>query len=121
MGSIDFAMVHNCQILRDAGTTQDTSGSPIPNLIPTDSKCLFSKVSTAGNYISETEAGKVKISSNMVFLPASVVVEKGDLIATTEPNWKGTYEVQDVDTPEVPGTGIIDHIEASLKEVIKRE
>ncbi len=120
MGSIDAAMVHACQIHRDTGTTQNAAGSPIPNLVPTDSKCLFSKVSTAGNYIPSSEAGKVIESSIVAFLPAEAVVETGDFISTTEPNWAGTYEVQDVDAPEIPFSGIVDHKEAFLKKVAKR-
>lgn len=120
MGSIDFAMLHACQIIRDSGTTQNAAGSPIPNLVFTNSKCLFSNVSLASNNISDSEAGKVIISSLMVFLPAAAVVQAGDSITTTEPNWTGTYEVQKVDAPEIPFSEIVDHKEAFLKVVKKR-
>jgi hypothetical protein len=120
MGSIDFLMVHTCQILRDSGTTQDSAGEPIPNLVPTDSKCLFENVSNAGNYITQTEAGPVILRSIICFLPAETVVEEGDFISTTEPNWAGTYEVQSVDDPEIPFTHVVDHKEAFLKVVKKR-
>lgn len=119
MNSLDFDMVHSCQILRDQGTTQDDSGEPIHNLVPTDSVCLFSKVSSAGNYLSNVDSGRVKVTSIMCFLPLSVTVEKGDLIKTTESNFKGTYTVEDVDSPLCHG--FVDHLEASLKEVAKRE
>lgn len=118
MNSLNFAMKHTCQVLRDSATTQNDAGSPIPNFTPTNYKCLFSKVSTAGNYISNTDAGKVKISSVMVFLPSTAIVEKGDFVTTTEQHWRGTYEVQDVDSPGMFGD--VDHIEAFLKEAAKR-
>jgi hypothetical protein len=120
MGSIDFSMVHSCQVLRDTGTTQNAAGSPIPNLFHTPYKCLFSNISTAGNFISIAEAGKLITSTFLVFLPAEAVVEEGDLVSTEEPNWKGTYEVQKVDAPEIPFSGIVDHKEAFLKAVEKR-
>lgn len=120
MGSIDFAMIHSCQIIRDTGTTQDAAGSPIPNLVPTDSVCLFSNISSAGNYISAGEAGKVIESSLIVFLPSTATVQEGDFISTTESNYSGTYEVQKVDAPEIPFSGIVDHKEAFLKAVKKR-
>lgn len=121
MNSLDLAMKHTCQVLRDAGTTQNAAGTPITNFNPTSYKCLFSKISSAGNYISNTEAGKVKISSVMVFLPSNAVVEKGDFISTTETHWEGTYEVQDVDAPSSFFSEDIDHVEAFLKEVSKRD
>jgi hypothetical protein len=120
MGSIDAAMVHTCQVLRDTGTTQDSAGEHIPDLVPTDSVCLFEKMSTAGNYISDTDAGKVIVSSIIVSLPDDAVVQTGDFVSTTEPNWAGTYEVQDVDAPEIPNTHIVDHKIAFLKKVGKR-
>lgn len=120
MNSLDLAMKHSCQVLRDTGTTQNAAGSPIPNLVPTDYKCLFSRISTSGNSISNTDAGKVKFTSIMVFLPGSAVVEKGDYITTTEQHWAGTYEVQDVDAPTAFFSDDVDHIEAFLKEVTKR-
>ncbi len=120
MNSLDFAMKHSCQVLKDTGTTQDDVGSPIHNYISTTYKCLFSKVSTSGNYISSGEVGKVITSSHMVFLPADAVVEEGDMISTDEAHWAGTYEVQNVDAPIIPSTGVVDHIEAFLKVVKKR-
>jgi hypothetical protein len=121
MGSIDFAMVHSCQVLRDTGATQNAAGSPIPNSVPTPYNCLFSNISTAGNSISIAEAGKLITSTFMVFLPAEAVVEEGDFISTEEPNWKGTYEVQKVDAPEIPFSESVDHKEAFLKAVKKRD
>lgn len=118
MNSLNCSMKHACQVLHDVGTTQNAAGSPIHNYNSTDYKCLFSKVSTAGNYISITDAGKMKFSSLMVFLPSAAVVEKGDIITTTESHWAGTYEVQDVDVPDDPFT--TDHVEVFLKEVAKR-
>ncbi len=120
MNSLDLAMKHSCQILQDTGTTQDDAGVPVPNIVSTFSKCLFSKVTTANNSISLTEAGKVKVSSVVCFLPNNAVVEKGDFITTTEQHWTGTYEVQDVDAPTVFFSEEVDHIEAFLKEVAKR-
>jgi len=120
MGSIDFAMIHSCQILHDAGTTQDAAGSPIPNLVPTDSVCLFSNISTAGNSILISEAGKVIETSLVCFLPSTATVQEGDFISTAETNYAGTYEVQKVDSPEIPFSGIVDHKEAFLKAVKKR-
>jgi hypothetical protein len=120
MGSIDFTMVHACQILRDSGTTQDSAGEPIPNLVPTDSNCLFETLSNAGNYISDSQSGPVIIRSIICFLPAETIVEEGDYISTTEPNWVGTYKVDYVDAPEIPGKNTIDHKEAFLKVVKKR-
>jgi hypothetical protein len=55
----------------------------------------------------------------MVFLPSSATVDKGDLITTVEPHWEGTYKVQDINVPEDPFA--IDHIEAFLSEVAKRD
>jgi len=120
MGIIDFTFVHTCQILRDTGTTQNAAGSLIPNIVTTNSSCLFSNVSTSGNYISDTEAGKVIVSSTMVFLPANVTIQEGDSISTTEPHFAGTYKVQKVDAPEILGTDSVDHLEVYLKEVAKR-
>jgi uncharacterized protein (DUF1499 family) len=120
MGSIDFAMVHSCKILRDTGTTQDTAGTPIPNLVSTDSKCLFENVSSAGNYIAETDAGPVILYSILCSLPTETVVQEGDYISTTERVWAGTYRVEHVDAPEIPGSEIIDHLEAFLKRADKR-
>lgn len=120
MGSIDFAMRHACQILRDSGTTQDAAGSPIPNIVSTDSKCLFSKLSTSGNNILNTAAGPMLVTSVVIFLPITAVISEGDMVTTTEPHWEGTYEVQSIDAPEIPGTGIVDHVEAFLEEVAKR-
>lgn len=119
MNALNFGMKHSCLVLRDSGTTQNDAGSPIQNFSHTAYKCLFSKVSTAGNYISNTDAGKVKISSVVVFLPATAIVEKGDFVTTTEQHWVGTYEVQDVDAPGLSGD--VDHIEAFLKEAAKRD
>lgn len=82
--------------------------------------CLFSNISTSGNYILNQESGKVIQSSLIVFLPSSAVVLEGDYVTTTETNYTGTYEVQKVDAPEIPFSGIIDHKEAYLKKVAKR-
>jgi uncharacterized protein (DUF1499 family) len=120
MGSIDFLMIHACQILRDSGTTQDSAGEHIPNLVPTDSKCLFEMLSSAGNYISDSQSGPVILRSIICSLPANTIVEEGDFISTTEENWIGTYRVDYVDAPEIPGTNTIDHKEAFLKVVKKR-
>ena len=120
MGSIDFAMLHNCQILRETGTTQNAAGTPVPSYSSTDSICLFDIISIAGNTISTSEPGKVIISSPVVFLPADTEIDEGDLISTTEQNWAGTYEVQSVNAPVIPFSGIIDHKEAFLKVIKKR-
>jgi hypothetical protein len=120
VGSIDYLMIHTCHILIDTGTTQNAAGEPITNFVSTTSVCFFSNVSTAGNSVSDSEAGKVILSSIVAFLPDSVTVESGDFISTTEENWIGTYEVQKVDAPEIPYTGIVDHKEAYLKRVAKR-
>lgn len=120
MNSLNLAMKHTCQVLRDTGTTQNDAGTPVPNMVPTSYKCLFSKITTANNSISLTEAGKVKVSSVVCFLPKNAVVYKGDYIATTETHWVGTYEVQDVDAPSSFFSDEIDHVEAFLKEVAKR-
>lgn len=121
MGSIDNTMIHSCKIVKDQGTTQDDAGEPIKNLVSTDSKCFFSKVSSAGNYLSNGDSGWVKVTSIMCFLPDSAIVEKGDIITTTETHFAGTYTVEDVDAPQLPFTDFVDHLEASLKEVAKRE
>ena len=120
MGIIDSAMIHTCQVLRDTGTTQADDGEPITNFVPTDYSCLFDKISVAGNEISFTEAGKIKVTSIICFLPYNAVVEKGDFITTAETNWSGTYEVQDVYAASIPFTETVDHIEATLKEAVKR-
>jgi len=120
MGVIDFTFVHACQILRDTGTTQNPAGSLIPNIVTTNSSCLFSNVSTSGNHILDTEAGKVIVSSTMVFLPANTTVQEGDFISTAEPHFAGKYEVQKVDAPEILGADAVDHLEVYLKEVAKR-
>lgn len=120
MNSLDCSLIHSCQVLRDTGTTQNAAGSPVPNIVTTPYKCLFSKITTANNSISLTEAGKVKVSSVVCFLPNNAVVEKGDYISTTETHWSGTYEVQDVDAPSSFHSDDVDHIEAFLKEVAKR-
>jgi len=103
----------------------NAAGTPTTTTVtlPSDSTyydCLFSKITTSGNDVSATGAGKVIISSPMVSLPATAVVQEGDYIRTTEPNWAGTYEVQSIDSPEIPYTGIVDHKEAFLEEVSKR-
>lgn len=110
-------MIHSCKIIKDTGTTQNAAGSHIPNLVSSDSKCLFSKSGAPKNYISDANAGKIIFNSTLVFLPVNVEIAEGDYVSTTEPHWEGTYEVQKVDAPGIPA----DHIEASLTEVKKRE
>jgi len=117
---LDLGMVHTCQVLHDTGTTQNIAGSPIPNMVSTEYKCSFENITTSGFSVSNTDAGKVIISSPVVFLPDNAIVQKGDFISTTELNWAGTYEVQKVDAPEDLFSGEIDHIEAFLMEVAKR-
>lgn len=101
-----------------AGTPTTTTQT-----LPSDSTyydCLFSNISTSGNYISTSDAGKVIESSLVVFLPDTATVEEGDYITTTQTNYSGSYEVQKVDAPEIPFSGTVDHIEAFLKMVKKR-
>ena len=102
-----------------AGTPTTTTQT-----LPSDSTyydCLFSNISTSGNYVLNNEiVGKVVESSHMVFLPSSAQVLEGDYITTTQTNWAGTYEVQKVDAPELPFTSQVDHKEAFLKVVKKR-
>lgn len=119
---------------KPAGTAT-TSGTLIPQTnaagtpttttqtLPSDSTyydCLFSNISTSGNYISDSDAGQVIFSSPMVFLPSAATVQEGDHVTTTQTNWSGTYKVQKVDAPEIPFSSIVDHKEAFLKVVKKR-
>lgn len=126
------------ETIQDSNTTKGTaktSGSLIPQTnavgtpsmtsitLPDDSTyydCLFEHISTSGNDISSTDAGKVIISSPVVFLPSSAQVREGDFITTQERNWIGTYEVKHLDYPEIPCTDLVDHIEAFLRKVGKR-
>ena len=103
----------------------NAAGTPTTTTVtlPSDSTyydCLFSNISTSGNYISNSEAGEVIFSSPMVFLPTIAQVQEGDQVTTTQTNFAGTYTVQKVDAPEIPFTAIVDHKEAFLKVVKKR-
>ena len=118
MNSLNCSLIHSCQVLRDTGTTQNAAGSPIHNYVPTSYNCFFSNLYSNGK-VSVTDAGEMIYSSIMVFLPSSATVDKGDLITTVEPHWEGTYKVQDINVPEDPFA--IDHIEAFLSEVAKRD
>ena len=101
-----------------AGTPTTTTQT-----LPSDSTyydCLFENISTSENYISDSDAGQVILSSPMVFLPSTATVQEGDHVTTTQTNWSGTYKVQKVDAPEIPFSSIPDHKEAFLKVVKKR-
>lgn len=103
----------------DAGTPTD-----INITLPSDSTyydCLFETKGTAGNYIAYSEAGKTILSSIIVSLPSDADVLEGDIITTSETDWIGDYEVQKVDAPEIPFSEIVDHKEAILKKVEKRQ
>lgn len=103
----------------DAGTPTN-----VIKKLPSDSTyydCLFETKGTAGNYILDSEAGKTILTSIIVSLPSTADISEGDLILTTESGWAGTYEVQKVDAPEIPFSGIVDHKEAILKKVEKRQ
>lgn len=82
--------------------------------------CLFKRISTSGNYILTTDAGKMIFSSIVVFLKETAQVREGDHIITSEPHWAGVYVVYNVDALEIPYTKQIDHIEAYLSKVSKR-
>lgn len=121
MNTLNFGMVHTCQVLSDMGTTQNAAGSHISNIVSTKCNCLFANASATVNAsISYTEAGEMITLVPFVFLPADAIVHEGDIISTTNTGWEGTYEVQNVDTPEQMFNGVIDHVEAFLKEVAKR-
>jgi len=121
MNSLNFGMIHTCRVLSDTGITQNAAGSPISNIVSTEYNCLFANTgSTANASMAFTEAGNMITLIPFVFLPADAIVSEGDFISTTDRGWKGTYEVQNVDAPEQLFNGVIDHVEAFLKEVAKR-
>lgn len=99
----------------DVGTPAMTTTSTVYE------NCRFENVRNPSGYIYNSDSGEYVAKEPMVFLPASAIVRQGDHISSTETGFNATYKVNFVNTLCGFFDNIIDHIEASLEVVGKRQ
>jgi hypothetical protein len=95
-------------------------GTPIYSEITIPSKCLFSETGSNGSGIQYFDSGEYIVKEPLLFLPANTRIERGDHVIGEVPGYNSTYKVLKVATPYRFFTTIIDHKEAELQAVEKR-
>lgn len=94
-------------------------GTPIKSEMRIPSKCKFTDISS-GSGIQYFESGEYIVKEPLVFLPANVSIERGDHVVGEVPGYNTTYKVMKVANPYRLFSTIIDHKEAELQAVEKR-
>jgi len=97
----------------------DEFGTPYTTTTQTTSKCWFSESSNTGG-ILHFDSGDYIMKSPLLFLPASTVIEEGDQVEGEISGYSHTYEVLKVTRCYRLYSSVVDHIEAELKAVGKR-
>lgn len=95
-------------------------GTPIISQKQTPTKCLFSEAYRSGEGIQNFESGDYVVKGPIVFLPATASIEEGDYILGDVLGFNNTYKVLKVTTHYRLFSTQIDHIEAELKAIEKR-
>lgn len=114
-GDTEHAKVSGSQIPHTNGV-----GTPITSTKQTPVKCLFSEVHRSGEGIQNFESGDYIVKGPLVFLPGTTNIEEGDYILGDVPGFNKTYKVLKVTAHYRLFSSIIDHIEAELQAVEKR-
>lgn len=84
--------------------------------------CRFENIKNPSGNLYDSDSGEYIAKEPVVFLPGDAVVLEGDHISSTETGFNATYEVTFVNTLyRFFNKTSIDHIEASLKVVEKRQ
>jgi hypothetical protein len=98
-------------------------GTPAMTTVTTAyDKCRFENIRNPGGYLYNSDTGEYTVTEPIVFLPADAVVLQGDLISGNESPYNTNYKVTFVNPLySFFNKFVIDHIEASLKVVEKRQ
>jgi len=84
-------------------------------------KCRFENIKNPSGYLYNSDSGEYIAREPIVFLPAEAVVRQGDHLSSTETGFNTTYEITFVNPLySLFDKTVIDHIEASLEVVEKR-
>jgi len=95
------------------------AGTPTTSEVLQPSKCLFSDTSMSSG-IQYFDSGEYIVKEPLLFLPTNTIIEKGDHVIGEVPGFDTTYKVLKVSHPYRLFSQIIDHIEADLQAVEKR-
>jgi hypothetical protein len=95
------------------------AGTPITSEMLQPSKCLFTDISS-GSGIQYFEGGEFVVKEPLLFLPAIARIERGDFVIGESPGYDTTYRVMKVGVLNRLFSTIIDHKEAELQAVEKR-
>lgn len=95
------------------------AGTPITSESLQPSKCLFRDISQ-GSGIQYFDGGEFVVKEPLLFLPANATIERGDFVIGEAPGYNTTYRVMKVGVFTRLFSTIIDHKEAELQAVEKR-
>lgn len=98
-------------------------GTPAMTTVTTAyDKCRFDNIKNPSGNLYDSDSGEYAVTEPIVFLPADAVVLQGDLISGNESPYNTNYKVTFVNPLySFFNKTVVDHIEASLKVVEKRQ